>query len=101
MICWNKIHKLAKNNGERTLKPLSKKTILGHHRLISSIQPKVVYWQLILYNPTDGVQPPRAPSAYRHISIHNSVIEILEKYKLWYVTSLNAKISSALYKWRK
>lgn len=38
------IRGLAKNNGKRTLKPLSKKTILEHHRLISAILHKAVYW---------------------------------------------------------
>lgn len=59
------IKRLAKNNGERTLKPLSKKTILEHHRLISAMLHKAVYWQLIPYNPADRVQPPRAPKAQR------------------------------------
>lgn len=59
------IKRLAKNNGERTLKPLSKKTILEHHRLISAMLHKAVYWQLIPYNPVDRVQPPRAPKAQR------------------------------------
>lgn len=59
------IKRLAKNNGERTLKPLSKKTILEHHRLISAMLHKAVYWQLIPYNPAERVQPPRAPKAQR------------------------------------
>lgn len=59
------IKRLAKNNGERTLKPLSKKTILEHHKLISAMLHKAVYWQLIPYNPADRVQPPRAPKAQR------------------------------------
>ena len=59
------IRRLAKNNGERTLKPLSKKTILEHHRLISSMLHKAVYWQLIPFNPADRVQPPRASRAKR------------------------------------
>ena len=53
------IKRLAKNNGERTLKPLSKKTILEHHRLISAMLHKAVYWQLILANPAERVQPPK------------------------------------------
>lgn len=53
------IKRLAKNNGERTLKPLSKKTILEHHRLISAMLHKAVYWQLIPYNPAERVQPPK------------------------------------------
>lgn len=59
------IKRLAKNNGERTLKPLSKKTILEHHRLISSMLHKAVYWQLIPFNPADRVQPPKASRAKR------------------------------------
>ncbi len=54
------IKRLAKNNGERTLKTLSKKTILEHHRLINKMPHKAVYWQLLPYNPADRVQPPRA-----------------------------------------
>lgn len=57
--------RLAKNNGERTLKPLSKKTILEHHRLISSMLHKAVYWQLIPFNPAERVQPPRASRVQR------------------------------------
>ena len=57
------IERLAKNNGKRTLKPLSKKTILEHHRLISAMLHKAVYWQIIPYNPAERVQPPRAPKA--------------------------------------
>lgn len=59
------IRRLAKNNGERTLKPLSKKTILEHHRLTSSMLHKAVYWQLIPFNPAERVQPPRASRAKR------------------------------------
>lgn len=59
------IKRISKNNGQRTLKPLSPKTILEHHRLISAMLHKAVYWQLIPYNPADRVQPPRAPKAQR------------------------------------
>jgi len=59
------IKKLAKNNGARTVKPLSKKTILEHHRLISAMLHKAVYWQLIPYNPAERVQPPKVNRAKR------------------------------------
>lgn len=59
------IKRLAKNNGERTLKPLSKKTILEHHRLISAMLHKAVYWQLIVSNPAERVQPPKAKKPKR------------------------------------
>ncbi|MDO4282258.1 MAG: site-specific integrase [Clostridia bacterium] len=57
------IRRLAKSNDEHTLKALSRKTILEHHRLINAMLHKTIYWQLILFNPTDRVQPPRAPKA--------------------------------------
>ncbi len=53
------IKRLSKSNGVRTMKPLSKKTILEHHRLISSMLHKAVYWKLIPYNPAERVQLPR------------------------------------------
>jgi integrase len=48
------------NNGKKTLKPLSGKTILEHHRLLRAMLHKAVYWQLIVNNPAERVQPPRA-----------------------------------------
>ena len=64
------IKKLAKNNGARTMKPLSKKTILEHHRLISAMLHKAVYWQLIPYNPAERVQPPKVTRAKRRFYDH-------------------------------
>ena len=48
------------NNGSKTKKPLSGKTILEHHRLLRAMLHKAVYWQLIVANPTERVQPPKA-----------------------------------------
>lgn len=48
------------NNGNKTLKPLSGKTILEHHRLLRAMLHKAIYWQLIVSNPAERVQPPRA-----------------------------------------
>ena len=86
------IKRLAKNNGERTFKPLSKKTILEHHRLISSMLHKAVYWQLIPFNPAERVQPPRASRVKRRfyddeqckirLSNLNSLSENEMKYKV-------------------
>ena len=38
------------------------------------------------YLASTGVytKPPKTPSSFRHISIPDSVIEILEEYKIWY-----------------
>ena len=41
----------------KTNKPLSRKTILEHHRLINAMLTKAVYWQVIVSNP--AVQPPK------------------------------------------
>ena len=40
-------------------KPLAPKTVLHHHRLISSILDKAVKWQVIFSNPCDRVEPPK------------------------------------------
>ena len=48
------------NNGTKTKKPLSGKTILEHHRLLRAMLHRAVYWQLIVSNPAERVQPPKA-----------------------------------------
>ena len=48
------------NNGAKTKKPLSGKTILEHHRLLRAMLHKAVYWQLVVSNPAERVQPPKA-----------------------------------------
>ena len=48
------------NDGSKTLKPLSGKTILEHHRLLRAMLHKAVYWQVIVSNPAERVQPPKA-----------------------------------------
>ena len=53
------------NNGAKTKKPLSGKTILEHHRLLRAMLHRAVYWQLIVSNPAERVQPPRAKKPKR------------------------------------
>ena len=53
------------NNGKKTGKPLSSKTIAEHHRLIHAMLQKAVYWQLILANPAERVQPPKTKKPKR------------------------------------
>ena len=48
------------NNGKKTLKPLSGKTILEHHRLLRAMLHKAIYWQLLVSNPAERVQAPKA-----------------------------------------
>ena len=52
--------KRCKNNqGKTTLKALSSKTILEHHRLLRSMLQNAVYWQILPYNPVARVKPPK------------------------------------------
>ena len=53
------------NNGKKTRKPLSQKKILEHHRLLSAMLHKSVYWQLIVSNPAERVQPPKTSKPLR------------------------------------
>ena len=53
------------NNGKKTIKPLSGKTILEHHRLLRAMLHKAVYWQVIVSNPAERVQPPKAKKPKR------------------------------------
>ena len=53
------------NNGSKTLKPLSGKTILEHHRLLRAMLHKAVYWQMIVANPAERVQPPKTKKPKR------------------------------------
>ena len=53
------------NNGKKTLKPLSGKTILEHHRLLRAMLHKAIYWQLLVSNPAERVQPPKAMKSKR------------------------------------
>lgn len=53
------------NNGKKTRKPLSQKTILEHHRLLRAMLHKAVYWQMIVSNPAERVQPPKAKKPKR------------------------------------
>lgn len=59
------IRRVKCNNGYRTLKPLSQKTILEHHRLISAMLHRAVYWQLLFSNPCERVQPPKSKKPKR------------------------------------
>lgn len=64
------------NNGAKTKKPLSGKTILEHHRLLRAMLHKAVYWQLIVTNPAERVQPPKARKPKRK-SYDNEQTKIL------------------------
>lgn len=55
----HQIKRCKNNNGKTTLKALSSKTILEHHRLIRAMLQNAVYWQILPYNPVARVKPPK------------------------------------------
>ena len=68
---------------------LSGKTILHHHRLISSILSTAVHWQIIFSNPCDRVKPPKAEKTvptYLDEVQAAKMLELLEKENIQYRT---------------
>lgn len=59
-------------------KTLSNKTVLHHHRLISSILATAVQWQVILYNPCDRVKPPKVEHTEAVYLDEHQTAELLE-----------------------
>lgn len=55
----HQIKRCKNNNGQTTLKALSSKTILEHHRLLRAMLQNAVYWQILPYNPVARVKPPK------------------------------------------
>lgn len=70
------------NNGSKTKKPLSGKTILEHHRLLRAMLHKAVYWQLIVANPAERVQPPKARKPKRRFYDDEQTKILLENLEL-------------------
>lgn len=87
------LDKLFELSGEP--KSLSDRTILHHHRLISSLLTCAVQWQLILNNPADRVKPPkveRKQAKYYDETDTLKLLESLEIAPLKYRTALNLVI---------
>ena len=70
------------NNGSKTKKPLSGKTILEHHRLLRAMLHKAVYWQLVVSNPAERVQPPKARKPKRKLYDDEQTRILLENLEL-------------------
>lgn len=70
-------------------KALSNKTILHHHRLISSILNTAVQWQVIFFNPCDRVKPPkveRKEAKYLDEEQATHLLELIENENMQYKT---------------
>jgi integrase len=80
-------------------KPLSDKTISEHHKLISSILTKAVYWQVINSNPAERVEPPKVAhkeSEWYNLKELSKMMEALEQEPLKYQAMLNIVVYCGL-----
>ena len=66
------------NNSNKTLKPLSGKTILEYHKLLRAMLSKAVYWQIIVSNPAERVQAPKTRKPKRKYYDDNQCKILLE-----------------------
>lgn len=70
---------------------LSERTILHHHRLISSILTSAVQWQLILNNPASRVKPPKVEKKEaKHFDIEQTeyILTLLDNEPIKYKTAV-------------
>lgn len=84
------------NNGAKNKKPLSGKTILEHHRLLRAMLHKAVYWQLIVANPAERVQPPKARKPKRRSYDDEQTKILLENLKLLSIEDTKYKVAITL-----
>ena len=84
------------NNGSKTKKPLSGKTILEHHRLLRAMLHRAVYWQLIVSNPAERVQPPRAKKPKRRFYDDEQTKILLENLEKLTVEDTKYKVAIIL-----
>ena len=84
------------NNGSKTKKPLSGKTILEHHRLLRAMLHKAVYWQLIVVNPAERVQPPKARKPKRKSYDDEQTKILLENLELLSSEDIKYKVAIIL-----
>lgn len=84
------------NNGSKTKKPLSGKTILEHHRLLRAMLHKAVYWQLIVANPAERVQPPKARKPKRRSYDDEQTKILLENLEQFSIEDTKYKVAIIL-----
>ena len=74
---------------------LSERTVLHHHRLISSILTAAVQWQLILINPASRVKPPspeKAEAKHFDEAQTDYILQLMESEPLKYRTMINLAV---------
>lgn len=87
------IRRLKNNKGERLTKPLSRKTILEHHRLLRAMLHKAVYWQLLVNNPAERVQPPKVHKPKRRYYDDEQCKFLLENLEQLNVDNIKYKVA--------
>lgn len=78
---------------------LSERTILHHHRLISSILSSAVYWQYLSNNPAERVKPPKVEKKEaNHFQINQieRLFDLLEKEPIKYRTAIYIAVFGGL-----
>ena len=78
---------------------LSSKTILHHHRLISSIMTTAVQWQLIFDNPCNRVKPPKVEAKeprYLDEVQTAKMFELLENEPIIYKTAITLLVYTGM-----
>ena len=83
----------SSNNSAKTKKPLSGKTILEHHRLLRAMLHKAVYWQLIVANPAERVQAPKARKPKRRSYDDEQTKMLLENLELLSIEDTKYKVA--------
>lgn len=80
-------------------KGLSGKTVLHHHRLISSVLATAVQWEVLLSNPCDRVKPPKVEKSKQIILQPNEaarMLDLLESEPIQYRTMLTTLLFTGL-----
>ena len=70
-----------KSGNRLNRQPLSKQTVLHHHRVLREALNKAVKWQFIGRNPADLVDPPKPEKKERQTFSAQETLELLDKAK--------------------
>ena len=82
-----------------TEKKLAGKTILHYHRLISSIMHTAVKWQVIVANPCERVDPPKAPNkGAEYLETHEAIklLQLIENEPIFYKTAVTVLLFTGM-----
>ena len=84
------------NDGNKTLKPLSGKTILEHHRLLRAMLHKAVYWQVIVSNNYKRIKQTKTKKPKKKYYDDNQCKILLENLEQLYEEQIKYKTAIIL-----